>query len=87
MTVRVHIDRLVLDGFALSPVESRHVRAAVETELTRLLADGGLSDELRSGGAMPSVVAGRFEPSAGGSAAQLGAAIAQSVHGGLGKQR
>lgn len=39
MTVHVHIERLVLDGFALSRREAAQVRHAVESELGRLFGD------------------------------------------------
>jgi hypothetical protein len=52
MTIRVHIERLVLEGL---PVERRQgplIRQAVETELGRLLAGvGGMEPALKSGGA------------------------------------
>jgi hypothetical protein len=44
MTVRIHIDRLVLDGFALTAGQGRQVQAAVERELSRLVANAGVSN-------------------------------------------
>ena len=38
MRVRIHIDRLVLDGFPLTAGQGRLVQAAVERELSRLIA-------------------------------------------------
>jgi hypothetical protein len=84
MSVRVHIDRLVLDGFDLNGASGSRVGAAVQNELTRLLVERGVSETLRAGGAMPSVPAGKFSPARGATPAQLGRQIAQSVHGGIG---
>ena len=38
MTVRLHIERLVLDGFAVTGAEGACVRAALESELIERLA-------------------------------------------------
>ncbi len=87
MRMRLQIERLVLDGFSLTPAEGRQVRAAVQRELTRLLVESGLSDELRSGVAVPSVQAGAFHPQRNAPAPELGRRIATSVHGGIGKAK
>ena len=84
MSVRVKIERLVLDGFSLTGAGGSRVKAAVQDELTRLLAEHGLSETLQAEGAMPAVRAGDFSPSPGASPAQLGRQIARSVHGGIG---
>jgi hypothetical protein len=58
MTIRVHIERLVLDGL---PLERRHapaVRQAVETELARQLSGTDASASLRSIGATDSLPGG-----------------------------
>lgn len=80
--IKVHIEHLVLEGL---PVERRHgpqVQAAVEAELSRLMSEGGLSPELASGGAVPSVRADVIK-SVGKSPAQIGRQIARSVYGGM----
>jgi hypothetical protein len=38
MSVLVHIERLLLDGFEMTPAERAHLQNAVEQELARLLA-------------------------------------------------
>jgi hypothetical protein len=43
MRVRIHIERLVLDGFTLTAAQSRQVQATVERELLRLVATSGAS--------------------------------------------
>jgi hypothetical protein len=80
--IKVHIEHLVLEGL---PVEQRHgpqVKAAVEEELSRLIAEGGLAPELASGGAVPSVRADRIN-SIGKGPAQIGKQIARSVYRGM----
>ena len=52
MTIRLHIERLVLDGLPLEAAHGPAVQAAVEAELRRLLAEGGLAPDLRQGGAL-----------------------------------
>jgi hypothetical protein len=82
--IKVHIERLVLEGL---PIEQRHgaeVQAAVEGELSRLMSKGGLSPELKSGGAVPFVRTDGIK-SIGGSPAQIGRQIAKSVYGGMGR--
>ena len=82
--IKVHIERLVLEGL---PVERRQgplVQAAVQAELSRLLAQGGLGPELAAGGAVPSVPAESIRLG-GGSPAQMGRQIARSVYGGMSK--
>lgn len=80
--IRVHIERLVLEGL---PVERRQgplVQAAVEAELSRLLAKGGLGPELASGGAVPSVPAGSISLERG-TPARIGRQIAGAVWKGM----
>ena len=87
MNIRLHVERLVLDGLPVSSSQSPQVKAAVEAELTRLLTANGLSHELRGGGAVPHIRAGGLEVGANRSPVHLGNQIAQSVYGGIGKAR
>ena len=84
MHIELHIERLVLDGLSASPRERTLMRAAVETELARLLTEQGLSPDLSSGVALPSLGASDIELSPRGDAWQMGEQIARSVYGGLG---
>jgi|tagenome__1003787_1003787.scaffolds.fasta_scaffold19441517_2 hypothetical protein len=85
MKVRLHIDRLVLDGFDLPPLSRGELRAALERELAHLIAAGGLAPALAQRVSLPSVGAPQINaPLAGGDGAQLGTAIAKSLYGGLG---
>jgi hypothetical protein len=85
MSVRLHIDRLVLDGLDVPHRSRAALRIAMEREIARLVTEGGLSPTLVRGGALPSLVAPQIE--AAGTPAQLGAAIAGAVYGGLGGHR
>lgn len=85
MNIYVHIERLILDGVSVPPAERPVLQAAVEAELARLLAEGGLSSDLQSGGALPSLPAGGIELPAEGNAGRLGNQIARAVYRGLGQ--
>jgi len=87
MKIKLHIERLVLDGLPIARTQGGKVRAAVEQELTRLLAIGGVSHELRPGGAMPSLRGGNIRIEKGANAGDMGREIARSVHGEIGNGR
>jgi len=84
MNVEVRIERLVLDGVAVAAAEQPALRAAVEAELARLLAAGGLAPELLGGGRVQwlpgGTVALEDQPPPG----QLGARIANAIQEGIG---
>jgi hypothetical protein len=83
MDVRLHIERLVLDGLPLGPRERRELEAALGAELGRLLAQGPLHPELAAGGAVPSLRAPDLPLVAGQGPQALGEGLARSLHGGL----
>jgi hypothetical protein len=93
MKVHLHIDRLVLDGIAIERTHASKVRAAVEHELTRLMAVGGLASQLTSGGAVPRLSGGNIRFQKSTNARVLGRDIARALHqaigvsGGSGKRR
>jgi len=82
--VRVRVERLVLDGFDLSPADRARVGAAARAELARLIAEGGVHPELAGGGARPRLRAPAVVD-AGAPPAELGAQIARAVYGGIGR--
>ena len=53
MDIHVRIDRLVLEGVTLPAGGGAAVGAALEAELGRLLAEGGLGEAWQAGDAMP----------------------------------
>jgi len=82
VNVKLHIERLVIDGAALAPGGKDALQAAVEAELTRLIARDGIAREYRAGGATPALRAGAIgAPSK--NPAKFGVEIARAVHGGL----
>jgi hypothetical protein len=85
--IRLHIERLVLDGVDVASSDSSKVRAAMEHELSRLIADHGLSPEMRTGGTMPSVKGGDIRLQPGAAPAKLGRQVAAGVYGGIGRER
>lgn len=86
MNIKLHIERIVLDGLQVAPRDRAQLQAAVEVELARLLAAGGLRSELLSGGAMRSLGAGQIQVTNNMSPLHLGNRIAQAVHGGVGAE-
>ena len=81
MRITIHIERLHLDGVALNHADGHLIRAAIETELTRLLATEGLSRELSAGAALPHLRAPDItierKPAA------IGNSVASAVHASL----
>lgn len=85
MNVKVHIERLVLEGLQIRPGERSLLAAEVETELSRLLAEGGVSPNLAAGAHLWQVPAEGIQVTAGGEPSELGRGIARSLYGGIGK--
>lgn len=85
MNVRLHIERLVLDGLPLAQAGAPHVQAAIETELARLIADGGVSADFAGQRVVPSLRGGDVRMTAGGGHGDLGRQIAGALYGGIGK--
>lgn len=85
MKIRLHIERLVLDGLPVATRDGPLVRAAVERELTRLLEERGISGTLRAGTTLPRVRASSVRLAPEMRAAQLGHQIARSVFTGIGR--
>jgi hypothetical protein len=84
MTIRIHIEELLLDGLPVLGHEGPAVRKAVEKELSRLFAEGGLSRELAGGGAFPDVPNGNMKITGTGPS-KIGKEIARAVYGGIGR--
>ncbi len=79
--VEVHIEELVLDGFA--PADRHRIGEAVERELGRLLAGEEASRLPRRSLAVDAVDAGEFRLPASANARSIGAQVARSVFQGL----
>jgi hypothetical protein len=81
--VNLHIDALVLEGFAHG--DRHRVGEAVRLELARLLSEQGVPRPWTRGGAMARLDGGAFEVAPGSKAEVIGARVAQQVYEGLGK--
>jgi hypothetical protein len=85
MDVRLHIERLRLDGLSITPAERAGLVDALQTELSRLIARDGISDAMAAGLSVPVldggtlVVPSPFDPAA------FGRALACSLCAGIGR--
>ncbi len=79
----LHIDELALQGFP--DMDGEVLGAAVQGELARLLEEGGVPSRLGRGGQVDRVDGGAFTVEAGADVRRLGAQIARTVYGGLGR--
>lgn len=82
-SVHVRIERLVLEGLPLTRAQGEQVGAALEAELSRLLAEGRLDPALLASGALPALPAGPLRLDADTSPARLGRQIARAIHEGI----
>lgn len=83
MKIALHIERLVLDGVPLGAAQGARLRRAVEQELARLIARGGLPDA-GQGGAVARADAGAIRMRPRDDADALGRKIAQAAYRGIG---
>lgn len=83
MNINLHIERIVLEGLTVAADQGAAVQAAIEAELTSLLAENGLASSLMSGGATPRIAAGEIQVSGESGPRQLGQQIARAVYGGI----
>jgi hypothetical protein len=83
MKIALHIERLVLDGLPLGAAQGARLRRAVERELARLVASGGLPG-VSQGGAVARADAGAIRMRPRDDADALGRKIAQATYRGIG---
>ncbi|MBT2145756.1 MULTISPECIES: hypothetical protein [unclassified Rhodanobacter] len=83
MSIELHIERLVIDEAALGGERAGSVRAALESELARLLAQPGAVGALRGLGAVAALPPAKL-PTASHPHERLGPRIATAVQRGLG---
>lgn len=85
-TIRIDIDRVVLEGLSTTAHDRDQIREAIEIELTRLVRERGLADAARSGGttsyAQAPALDSRDQPPR-----RTGEAIARSVYASLGRRQ
>jgi len=80
-TVELHIEELVLHGFA--PGDRYRIAEAVQAELTRLFTEQGVPSSLAASDEITRLDAGAFPVAENSKAAVVGAQVAQVVYGGL----
>ncbi len=83
MNIRVHIERLVIEGLPVPPSQRPLIKAALEAELMARLTASGTSAGMVAGGAIPRLTAGTIHVPPRPGAAALGRQIAGAVHAGL----
>jgi hypothetical protein len=83
LKIRLHIDRLILDGLPLASHQGPLLKSAMETELARLLARGGVSPALQSAGAVSQMPAGTMQVNRESGPTVLGKQLARVVYGRL----
>lgn len=79
--IQLHIEELVLHGFASS--DRYRIAQAVERELERLFAGQGVSPSFAPRIEGAQIDAGAFNVTAGSKAEAIGVQVAQAVYGGL----
>jgi hypothetical protein len=84
VNVRVYIERLILDGVAVPYGQRPQLQAAVEAELGRLLAAGGLASGLAQGAALPAVAGGSIQLAQANEPLILGRQIARTAYAAIG---
>lgn len=82
--VSLHIERLTLDGFDLSPAQSAQMQHALERELARLSAD--TRGAVWQGEAVAAMVAPPLRLTGTPRPAQLGREVARSLFAAFGKR-
>lgn len=82
--IELHIERLTLNGFTLTGAQSRRLQVALESELSRLLTEGGLRDAFAAGISFHSLPPLTASLSPDASPAALGRDLARSLYAGIG---
>lgn len=81
MNIELEIEKLILEGFK---IRNRYrIGAAIKQELTRLLTEKGIPQNLTQGGEVPSLEGGAFKVNANAKPETIGRQIAQSIYGGF----
>jgi hypothetical protein len=82
MNIHVHIDELVLHGFA--PGVHARIAESVQSQLARMFMESGAPPAIRGGGRVDRLNGGSFQVGAAARPETTGAQIARAVYGGLG---
>jgi len=81
MNVELHIEELVLHGFA--PCDRYRIAEAVERELARWLAEQGVPHLLSNNVDLVGIDAGAFDVRPNAKSEMVGAQVAQAIYGGI----
>ena len=84
LNINLHIDRLILDGIDIASHQHTDLQMVVETEIARLLSEGGLGSGLSAGTTVRELSGGMIQP-AGSDPTEFGKQIARAVYGGIGE--
>jgi hypothetical protein len=85
MKVDLHIERMILEGLPIERRDRAVVEKVVQSELARLIGEGGLKPAITSGGATPFVKGGNMLLTNSIHPKNIGRQIANAVYGGIGK--
>lgn len=83
--IRVHIERLILDGLPIPHSQRSRLQIAIEEELAHLLIHGTLAIALQTPGMLSSLNGGTIELDGNEEPQMLGKRIAQAVYRGIGQ--
>ena len=83
--IRVHIERLILDGLSVPHSQRSRLQTAIEEELAHLLTNGTLAIDLQTHGLLSSLNGGTIELTGNEGPHTLGKLIAQAVYRGIGQ--
>ncbi len=86
MKINLHIERLILDGVNIEPGQRHLLQAGVETELARMLAEGGLAPGFTQGVALPKLSTAGIQLPDAANGKPVGQQIAQTVYGSIGHE-
>jgi hypothetical protein len=81
MNIKLHIERLVLDGLRMAPHDSAQVQAAVEAELVRLLSESGIPAGLQAGFSQARIPAPVVQLNSLPHAREIGAQVSKGIYG------
>ncbi len=85
MNIRMHIDRMVLDGVEIAPDQRHVLQAAVEAELIRVLTESGIPADFHRVGNPARILAPPLDlkssPDAKVFGAQIGAEVYSAITG------
>jgi hypothetical protein len=85
INVRLHIERLVLDGFTMTPAQRAQLVNAAQEELGWLLANKGMSESMAGGFSTPVIDGGVIQQSAASfEPVSFGRDLARTLYGSLG---